>query len=371
MERLEEGTGRVDLLGLEPKEAEALLVEHFRRREAAPYRVRQVLRWIYEGLASDFDAMTDLPAAEREALRDAFTLVEPVADTVARSRDGTVKHLWRLEDGERVESVLIPTPDRLTLCISSQAGCAMGCTFCATGWTGFGRQLSAGEIVGQYRASRRWAETQGLGRITNVVYMGMGEPLANRKGVFPSLTILNAGYGVGARRITVSTVGVIPGIDELTARPEQFELALSLHAPESGLRATLIPLEKRYPLPELVAALQRYRRAGGRRITFEYTMIEGVNDDPALAPALASLAREVGAFVNLIPFNPIPWQPGWRPTPPDAIRTFARLLEERGVQVAVRTPRGRDIEAACGQLRASALVTLDGGRPRARGDQAD
>lgn len=358
--------GGRDLLGLTPDEARIALEEHFRNRGAPAYRARQVLKWLYETLAPDFAAMTDLPAAEREALAAAFRLVEPGIDTVARSGDGTVKHLWRLDDGELVESVLIPSEDRLTLCISSQAGCAMGCTFCATGWSGFGRQLTAGEIVGQYRASRRWAEANGLGRITNVVYMGMGEPLANRKAVLPSLTILNHGYGVGARRITVSTVGVIPGIDDLAARPEQFELALSLHAPESELRAKLIPLEQRYPLPDLVAALKRFREAGGRRITFEYTMIDGVNDAPALAPRLAELAREVGAFVNLIPFNPIPWQPDWRPSPPDRIRAFADTLEARGVQVAVRTPRGRDIDAACGQLRASALVTLEGSRPRAR-----
>lgn len=358
--------GGRDLLGLTPDEARRALEEHFRNRGAPAYRAKQVLKWLYETLAPDFAAMTDLPAAEREALAVAFRLQEPGVDTVARSGDGTVKHLWRLDDGELVESVLIPSEDRLTLCISSQAGCAMGCTFCATGWSGFGRQLTAGEIVGQYRASRRWAEANGMGRITNVVYMGMGEPLANRKAVLPSLTILNHGYGVGARRITVSTVGIIPGIDDLAARPEQFELALSLHAPESELRAKLIPLEQRYPLPDLVAALKRFREAGGRRITFEYTMIDGVNDAPALAPRLAELAREVGAFVNLIPFNPIPWQPDWRPSPPDRIRTFADTLEARGVQAAVRTPRGRDIDAACGQLRASALVTLEGSRPRAR-----
>ena len=355
-----------DLLGMTPDEARQALEEHFRERGVPSYRTTQVLKWLYESLAPDFASMTDLPAGEREALASAFGLREPEVATVARSSDGTVKHLWRLEDGELVESVLIPSEDRLTLCISSQAGCAMGCTFCATGWSGFGRQLTAGEIVGQYRASRRWAESQQMGRISNVVYMGMGEPLANRKAVFPSLLILNHGYGVGARRITVSTVGVVPGIDTLAAMPEQFELALSLHAPDPELRARLIPLERRYPLPELVASLRRFREAGGRRITFEYTLIDGVNDDPALAPRLAEIAREVGAFVNLIPFNPIPWQPDWRPSPPERIRAFADALSARGVQAAVRTPRGRDIDAACGQLRASAVVTLEAGRPGAR-----
>jgi len=197
-----------------------------------------------------------------------------------------------------------------------------------------------------------------------VVYMGMGEPLVNRKGVFPSLTILNQGYGLGARRITVSTVGVVPGILELARRPEQFELALSLHSPDPALRAELIPLEKRYPLPEVVAALKEFREAGGRRITFEYTMIRDVNDAPSLASPLADIAREVGAFVNLIPFNPIPWN-DWRPSTPERVAEFAGLLESRGVDAAVRTPRGRDIDAACGQLRANALVTLEPSRPRA------
>ena len=355
---------RPDLLGMTPDEAARAIGEHFAARGTPAFRVKQVLEWLYEGLAPDFASMTNLPAAERAALAEAFRLAEPEAATVARSKDGTAKHLWRLADGELVESVLIPSKGRLTLCISSQAGCAMGCTFCATGWSGFGRQLTAGEIVAQYRGSRRWAEEHGMGRITNVVYMGMGEPLANRKAVFPSLTILNHGYGVGARRITVSTVGVVPGIRELAARPEQFELALSLHAPQSELRSTLIPLETRYPLPEVMDALRAFREAGGRRITFEYTMIQGVNDDLSLILPLATLAQQVGAFVNLIPFNPIPWQ-SWTPSTTERIQAFFDGLEARGIEVAVRTPRGRDIDAACGQLRASALVELEPSRPGA------
>jgi len=233
----------------------------------------------------------------------------------------------------------------------------MGCTFCATGWGGFDRQLTAGEIVGQYRASRRWADDNGYGAVDNIVYMGMGEPLANRRAVHASLTLLNHGYGVGARRITVSTVGVVPGILELAEREEQFRLALSLHAPEPALRRELIPLEKRYPLGEVLEALRRFDAAGGKRITFEYTMIRGVNDDPSLAPTLAGIAKEVGAFVNLIPFNPIPYQ-DWKPSTPERIRAFAQALQERGVAVAVRETRGRDIDAACGQLRAHALAEI-------------
>jgi len=348
----------IDLLSLTPDELTQTLEQHFEARGQPAYRSAQVKRWIYEGLAPSIEDMTDLPSGEREAPSQRFTLDEAEAAQVEESKDGTVKHLWRLADGKLIESVLIPTKTRMTLCISSQAGCAIACTFCATGWGGFDRHLTAGEIVSQYRASRRWVEQNERGPITNIVYMGMGEPLANRKSVHPSLTILNQGYGVGARRITVSTVGVVPGILELAERPEQFRLALSLHAPETELRGSLIPLEKRYPLPELLEALQKFDAAGGKRITFEYTMIRGINDDMALAPKLAVIAKKVRAFVNLIPFNPIPYQ-DWVPSPSERIREFAAVLEAAGVSAAVRETRGRDIDAACGQLRAHALVQLE------------
>ena len=345
---------KTDLLSLPPEEVGSVLAKHFETRGQPSYRVEQVKKWVFEECVPDIAGMTNLPIAEREALDAEFSLVEPTADTVSRSSDGTVKHLWRLADGELVESVLIPTKNRLTLCISSQAGCAMGCTFCATGWAGFQRQLTSGEIVSQYRASQRWGFENGYGRISNIVYMGMGEPLMNRKALHPSLTILNQGYGVGARRITVSTVGVVPGILELAEREEQFRLAISLHAPESDLRSQLIPLEKRHSLEELMAALVRFDRAGGRRITFEYTMIRGINDAPRLAQALAELASTVDAFVNLIPYNPIPYQ-DWRASRGERIEEFRSVLEARGVSVAVRVPRGRDIDAACGQLRATRM----------------
>lgn len=336
---------------MQPDALRLALGEHFESRGEPSYRVAQLERWIFEALAPSLEDMTDLPRSERAALAEAFSFEEAEEANVARSADGTVKHVWRLRDGELVESVLIPRKQRLTLCISSQAGCAMGCTFCATGWGGFDRQLTAGEIVAQYRASRRWADAHGYGPITNVVYMGMGEPLANRTAVHASLTLLNQGYGVGARRITVSTVGVVPGILELAERPEQFRLALSLHAPVSDLRRELIPLEKRYPLPEVLDALRAFDEAGGKRITFEYTMIDGVNDAVELIKPLADLAVPVRAFVNLIPYNPIPYQ-AWRPSSAARIRAFAEGLERRGVSVAVRETRGRDIDAACGQLRA-------------------
>ncbi|HIF06390.1 MAG TPA: 23S rRNA (adenine(2503)-C(2))-methyltransferase RlmN [Gemmatimonadetes bacterium] len=343
---------KTDLLSLPPDEFEAALGDHFAARNQPAYRIEQVRKWVFDECVSNVGEMTNLPVAEREALSAAFSFVEPIADTVSRSKDGTVKHLWKLADGELVESVLIPTTDRLTLCISSQAGCAMGCTFCATGWAGFQRQLTSGEIVAQYRASRRWALEHDYGRISNIVYMGMGEPLSNRRALHSSLTILNEGYGVGARRITVSTVGVVPGILELAGRKEQFRLAVSLHAPESELRSQLIPLENRHPLEELMDALVRFDRAGGRRITFEYTMIRGINDAPRLASGLADLASSVDAFVNLIPFNPIPYQ-DWKASRGERIEEFRSVLEARGISVAVRVPRGRDIDAACGQLRAT------------------
>ena len=350
---------RPNLLGLTPSELHEALATHFGRRGQPAYRARQVQEWLFAGDARSFGEMSNLPLREREALGEGFRLDEPTVDTVSESADGTVKHLWGLRGGEVVESVLIPARDRLTLCISSQAGCALKCRFCATGWSGFGRQLTPAEIAGQYRASARWAAEHDLGAVTNVVFMGMGEPLANRRNVFPALSILNSGYGVGARRITVSTVGVIPGIAALAARPEQFRLALSLHAPVSELRAELIPLEKRYPLGQLMDALEAFNRRGGRRITFEYTMIRDVNDDLGLLSPLAELATRVHAFVNLIPFNPIPYV-DWQPSLSRRIRAFRDGLDAAGVAVAVREPRGRDIDAACGQLRAKRLGTRGG-----------
>ena len=352
-----------DLLSLTPTDLEQALAAHFQRRGEPRFRVGQVRRWIFEKGASRLADLTDLPVSEREALAESFAIDEASPRSVRTSADGTVKHLWELSDGELVESVLIPARRRLTLCISSQAGCAIGCTFCATGWGGFRRQLTAGEIVSQFRASQRHASETGMGSISNLVFMGMGEPLANRKALFPALEILHGGYRIGARRITVSTVGVVPGILALARMPQQFRLALSLHAPDSALRQELIPLEKRYPLADVMDALRTFDRAGGKRITFEYTMIRDVNDAVSLIEPLASLANEVGAFVNLIPFNPIPAQ-DWLPSVPERIRAFEEGLGRRGVAAAVRLPRGRDIDAACGQLRAQELVQLGGPPPR-------
>jgi 23S rRNA (adenine2503-C2)-methyltransferase len=340
-----------DLVGMLPDEAADALRAHFLARGQPAYRAGQVVRWLYERGADSFAEMTDLPQGERSALAESFSLTAPEAARVSRSVDGTAKHLWRLADGELIESVLIPTATRLTLCISSQAGCAMACTFCATGWAGYRRQLTAGEIVAQFRGARRWAQENGYEDVTNIVFMGMGEPLMNPKAVLPALTLLNHAYGLGARRVTVSTVGIVPGIDALAARPEQFRLAVSLHAPSEELRRQLVPIEKKYPLPELMASLDRFEAAGGRRITFEYVMIDGINDELQHAAELARLVGRFQAHVNLIPFNPIPGT-DWQPTPAERLRAFADVLEREGVPATIRSPRGRDIGAACGQLRA-------------------
>jgi 23S rRNA (adenine2503-C2)-methyltransferase len=341
---------RPDLLGLVPGEARVAAAHAVERAGEPCYRVDQVLAWVYERRARSFDEMTNLPLALRDELAGAFALAPIEPSFEARSRDGTIKHLWRLRDGVEVESVLIPAPGRVTLCLSSQAGCALACRFCATGDFGFRRQLDAAEIVAQFRDADRVArEAYGRG-IGNVVYMGMGEPFANQDAVFASLEILNEGFGFGARRLTVSTVGVVPGILALAERPESFRLAVSLHAPNHDLRLELVPIEKRWPIPELFAAVDEYQARKGRRVTLEYTLIAGVNDAQETARELVELIGERLVFVNLIPWNPIPGR-DWKPSGGKAIGAFLDVLQTAGVPSAVRTPRGRDIAAACGQLR--------------------
>ena len=297
--------------------------------------------------------MTELPSAERDALSGAFDMTAPSPARVQVSADGTAKHLWRMADGELVESVLIPSADRLTLCISSQAGCAMACAFCATGWSGYRRNLTAGEIVAQYRGARRWAEENGAGAISNIVYMGMGEPLMNRGPVMDSLTILNQAYDVGARRITVSTVGIVPGIRRLAAEDLSVSLAVSLHAADDALRDELVPINKRYPLSTLMDACAGYLLAKGRRLSFEWALIDGVNDRDVDADLLVERARSLPlpAHVNLIPLNPTPGY-AVRGTPMRRVRAFRDRLQAGGVNATIRRTRGTDIDAACGQLRA-------------------
>jgi len=345
-----------ELLGLPADQFRAELSGFLEARSEPAYRARQIAEWVFERGTASFDEMTSLPAELRSTLRDTYSISPLTMAFEAKSRDGTVKHLWELHDGGQVESVLIPTRDRLTLCLSSQAGCALGCRFCATGYLGFQRQLNPAEIVAQYRDSNNYAQTRFRRPITNVVFMGMGEPLANLDSVLASLEVLHGSFGLGARRITVSTVGLVPGILALARVPAAYELAVSLHAPTHELRLELMPIEKRYPLEELFRALRRYQESKNRRISFEYTLIEGVNDDIALADALADLAYGLTCFVNLIPFNPIPDRPEWKASRGRVAKRFARALEAREIQAAVRVPRGRDIAAACGQLRLERLA---------------
>ncbi|HEY9229403.1 MAG TPA: 23S rRNA (adenine(2503)-C(2))-methyltransferase RlmN, partial [Gemmatimonadaceae bacterium] len=273
------------------------------------------------------------------------------------STDGTQKFLFRLADGEAIESVAIPEGDRVTLCISSQAGCALQCAFCATGAMGFSRNLSVFEIAGQVREMRLLDPPID---VTNIVFMGMGEPMMNWKAVDPVLTILNdpTGLGIGARHITISTVGVLPGIVALGERPEQFRLAISIHAPNDALRRELMPINTKYPLADVIEAAKVF----DRRVTFEYVMLGGVNDAEEHAIQLARLARECRAFVNLIPLHPGGAR-GFTPTPSDDIRTFAKELRAAGVEVAVRKSRGMDIAAACGQLRVERIGRRTPRRP--------
>ncbi len=352
-------SARENLLDLTPAQARARL-EEFARTDGLPaYRVRQVLRHLWVAPASDFAAMTDLPVALRERLAQRFVLPRLAIAARETSADGTEKFLFRLADGEAIETVAIPEGNRVTLCISSQAGCALRCAFCATGAMGFSRNLAVHEIAGQVREMRLLDPPIA---VTNVVFMGMGEPLMNWKAVDSALTILNApdGCGIGARHITVSTVGVLPGIVSLGQRPEQFRLAISIHAPSDALRRDLMPINTKFPLADVIEAAKVF----DRRVTFEYVMLGGVNDGEEHALNLAALARECRAFVNLIPLHPGGAR-GFTPSPPSRIAAFARELRAQGVEVAVRRSRGADIAAACGQLRVERL----GRRPPGAAEQ--
>jgi 23S rRNA (adenine2503-C2)-methyltransferase len=338
-------THKQNLLDLVPAEADARLRAFAADVGQPAYRAAQVVRRLWLNPAPSFDAMTELPTAFRGQLSEAFEIPRLHLLTRQRSTDGTEKFLFRLRDGQAIETVAIPEGGRLTLCISSQAGCALQCAFCATGAMGFQRNLDVHEIAGQVREMRLLEPPL---RVTNVVFMGMGEPLMNWKAVDPALTILNdaAGLGIGARHITVSTVGVLPGIEALAARPEQFRLAISIHAPSDSLRRELMPVNIKYPLASVIAAAKAF----DRRVTFEYVMLGGVNDGVEHAIQLAELARECRAFVNLIPLHP-GGAGGFKRSAPDRMTAFARELRAQGVEVAIRKSRGLDIAAACGQLR--------------------
>jgi len=342
----------LDLLSVPPETARLRVAEWLAQRAEPAYRTTQIVPRLWQRPVSTWDQATDLPAELRGALAGAFPLRRLGLSARQRSSDGTEKYLWDLGDGEAIESVLIPEGKRRTLCISSQVGCALGCVFCATGQMGFRRNLTAAEIAAQVREV---ILLDPLLTPSNVVFMGMGEPLLNWDAVDAALTILNhpEGLGIGARHITVSTVGILPGLARLARRPEQFRLAVSLHAPTPELRHELMPIEKKYRLAEVLAALGQFRR----RVTLEYVLIGGKNDALEHADRLAQLARPLGALVNLLPLHP-GGAPGLTPSTRVQMVAFERRLKRHGVEAVLRRSRGLDISAACGQLR----VELEAGR---------
>ena len=339
------GALRPDLLGMKREELARALAPLADR----PFRAAQVYDALHRRGATDFAAMTDVPQGLRAELALRFRIAVPEIASRHISADGTAKYLFRLADGATVESVDIPDRDRRTLCLSSQAGCALACTFCVTGYWGAGRNLTAGEIVGQVAAVRadRGLPAPGL----NLVFMGMGEPLLNLESVKGAIDIL--GEEISLRRITVSTAGVVPGIAEMARWPRRPNLAVSLHAPDDERRSRVMPLNRQYPLAELLAELDRYPLETGRKITYEYILIRGFNDAPRDADALARLLGHRRTKVNLIPVNPDSvLGEAMVPPPPEAVDAFAERLKRRGLTATVRRPRGDDVAAACGQLRA-------------------
>jgi 23S rRNA (adenine2503-C2)-methyltransferase len=319
-----------------------------------PYRADQVMKWIYHRLESDFAAMSDLGKPLREKLAEVAVVSPPRPLVDKLSTDGTRKWLLGMDAGNAVETVYIPEPTRGTLCISSQIGCALACRFCSTGAQGFNRNLATSEIIGQV-----WHAAKALGnvthqqrRITNVVLMGMGEPLLNFENVVRAMNLMrdDLGFGLASKRVTLSTAGVVPKIDQL-GEVADVSLAVSLHAPNDELRSSLMPINKRWHIDELLAACARYvARRPRATITFEYTLMKGVNDSPALARELIPLMRRLPAKVNLIPFNPFPGVQFER-SGPETIRAFQKILLDAGIQAMVRRTRGEDIDAACGQLK--------------------
>jgi 23S rRNA (adenine2503-C2)-methyltransferase len=338
-------TAPANVLNSDPAGARDLLQGWVREQKLPAYRARQMLRRLWQAPVRSWTEATELPTDLRAELDRTFPLPRLSADTVQQSSDGTRKYLWRLDDGEAIESVLIPSGPRRTLCISSQAGCALGCSFCATGRMGYRRNLTGFEIAGQVREIVLANPEE---KPTNIVFMGMGEPLLNWPAVNTTLSILNSpdGFGIGARHITVSTVGILPGMAEFAQRPEQFRLAISLHAPTSPQRLGIMPIEKKYDLEAVLKAAEAFRR----RVTFEYVMIAGLNDSDEDADRLASLARRLGALVNILPLHP-GGAPDLTPTTAGRIQRFAERLRNQGIEAAVRRSRGLDINAACGQLR--------------------
>jgi 23S rRNA (adenine2503-C2)-methyltransferase len=346
---------RPGISGISPADVLAWFAE---RGEAA-FRARQLADHVWSGRAASFDDIHTLPAPLRAALEATFRF-STLNDTQRRQADAglTDKALHTLDDGRVVESVLLRYPargsrrERTTLCLSSQAGCAVGCPFCATGELGFWRDLAPAEIVDQARYWRQQLAAEGR-RVTNIVFMGMGEPLLNVEAVVSACAALSDGnrFGLGQRHIAVSTSGVVPGIERLTGLRRQYTLAVSLHAARPELRDVLVPINRRYPLLEVVRSATAYAEMTGRRVTYEMVMIDRINDTPADARATADLLRGRLAHINLIPMNPVAHTP-WQPSPPERVEAFATTLRAAGLDTTVRRNRGIDIGAACGQLAA-------------------
>lgn len=334
------------------------------------YRAAQVWDWIYRRYANDFAAMTNLPGSLRQRLAEIALIdpLTPVATVVSHAGD-TQKVLFQLADGQTVEAVLMLYERRRTLCISSQAGCAMGCTFCATAQGGLARNLSAGEIVAQVLYFARYLadpvamplmDVQRPTTVTNLVLMGMGEPLHNYKNVWTALRRLTdpEAFGLGARHITLSTVGLVPMIDRMAGEELPINLAVSLHAPNDELRSTLVPVNKAYPVADVLAAVERYIQKTGRRVTFEYALMQGINDSPELALELAKKLQPLLCHVNVIPLNPIPDSP-YQPTSAAETERFVQILRDHGVPATVRLRRGIEINAGCGQLRSAVKKEIE------------
>jgi 23S rRNA (adenine2503-C2)-methyltransferase len=341
---------RLNLLGLPRAELEAFVAG---RLGAKPFRARQLMKWIYRRGAADFAAMSDLAQDFRAQLAEVAEISVPQIVTQQISNDGTRKWMLRMDQTQGIETVYIPEPERGTLCISSQVGCAMDCSFCSTAQQGFNRNLSVAEIVGQvWLAHRELAQLRPDGRaITNIVFMGMGEPLANYRNVLPAMRIFldDLGYDLSRRRVTLSTSGLVPQIYKL-AQECNVALAVSLHAPNDDLRNELVPINRKHPIAELLEACWHYLEAqNGRNITFEYVMLDGVNDRPEHARQLALLIKGHAAKLNLIPFNRFPGT-AYRRSPAAAIVRFRDILNDHGVIATIRRTRGDDIDAACGQL---------------------
>jgi len=331
---------------------------------APAYRATQIWQGLYKQLAESWEALPVLPAALRQALATQFDVAVLSLREMQDAPDGVRKLLCACRDGELIESVLIPAEERFTLCISSQAGCAFGCVFCASGAAGLARNLSAGEIVGQVVLASRWLRAQQagrtdaqstttpLGRPQNIVVMGMGEPLANYDALLQALRIINApdGINVGARHITISTCGVVPGIQRLADEGLQFELSVSLHAPNDALRNRLMPVNKRWPLQELLATCRDYTEKTGRIVTFEYTLVAGLNDQPVHARELADRLGGWKCRVNLIPLSPVAEFDGAAPDG-RVCEAFQHAMEAARINTTQRRSRGRQVDAACGQLR--------------------